>query len=304
VLSVATIGGFVRLLPWFLARNVPAGIALPFAGLLAARALEVSVLVGVPTGVGIATALFVERGEARALAALGATPLRIAVAVVPLGLAVLVATMSMGSATASESPGRVVARMVNAGRAACAGQRAPRRIDVPLLSTSWLCFPSGPRLAGGVPGFHSGLWFTASAVEPATAEPAVVIDDVRIAGVVSSLRLSVHAARVRVSGLSGGGPSRRLGGTRRGFLVGLAALVTALASAWAILRGGLAHPIWAAAGAGAAALAAMAVIRVLDDRQSGITAYAWVLLLGAASALLLHAVAARVLRGRIAGRKA
>src|SRR5512143_2958280 len=83
VLALACSGGLVRLLPWLLAPEVPFEVTLPFARALGASATETAFLFGVPLGFGLAAASFVERGEARALAALGASPYLIAGSIAP-----------------------------------------------------------------------------------------------------------------------------------------------------------------------------------------------------------------------------
>ena len=71
VLGIALGAGLVRLLPWLLSPEVPLRVALPFAKALTAVAIETAFFVGVPIGFCFAAAQSVERGEARALFALG-----------------------------------------------------------------------------------------------------------------------------------------------------------------------------------------------------------------------------------------
>ncbi|HEX4341049.1 MAG TPA: hypothetical protein VH062_34305 [Polyangiaceae bacterium] len=304
VASIALFGGLVRLLPWLLSREVPFAISLPFAELLAARGAEVATLVGVPVGIGIATALFVERGEARALSALGVGPSRLAAGFLPLGLAALFVASAVAWTLPLDAPARLGARLVSAGRAACEAHHGARRADVPLLSLTWLCFDGGPRLVGAVPGLRQSLWFSASRLALAAETSELELDDLELAGATESLGLALHARAAHVSGLVAPGRRNRLSGGRRGLVTGLTALATAWASAWAILRARATHPLAAAAAAAAAALAAVAIIRVLDDRHLGITAYIATLPLGALSAVSLQGLAGWVLRWRIAGRKA
>ena len=119
VFSVALFGGLVRLMPWLFSRDVPVGVAVPFAELLVARGTEIAALVGVPMGIGIAAALFVERGEARALESLGAHPLRVTAGLLPLGLAVLVTAAVLARSTELETPRRFATMLVGSGRRAC-----------------------------------------------------------------------------------------------------------------------------------------------------------------------------------------
>jgi hypothetical protein len=304
VLAIACTGGFVRILPWLLARQVPFALTLPFARVLASRGLEVSVLVGLPTGIAVAAALFVERGEARALQALGVRPSALVASLVPPGVVAVVLSALMGGAAEAPPPGRFAAGLLDAGRGACAEEGAPRRIDVPLLSLAWLCFERRPRLVGAVPGLHGGFWFTAAALRPERELRAVRIDDLRLAGGLSGPRLLLHATDARLSGLSGWGPSRRIDGPLRGAIVGAAALITALCSAWAIVRAAVAHPLAAVAASGMASLVVLAAIRFLDGTEAKAALYGLILPTGGLSALFLLLLVARGLRWHVAGRKA
>jgi hypothetical protein len=304
VLAIGCASGFVRILPWLLARQVPFALILPFGRVLASRGLEVSILVGLPTGIAIAAALFVERGEARSLQALGVRPIALVGALVPLGLAAVAASVLVAGAAEAPAPGRLAAGLLDAGRNACANARASRRVDVPLLSLAWLCFERGPRLAGAVPGLHGGFWFTGSDLRPESELRAVQIEDLRLVGALSGLRLALHARDARLSGLPGWGHSRRVDGPLRGVIVGAAALVTALCSAWAIVRAAISHPLWAVAAAGAASLVALAAIRFLDGKGAVAAVYPLVLPSGGLSALVLFWLGARGFRWHIAGRKA
>lgn len=305
VFSVALFGGLVRLMPWLFSRDVPVGVAVPFAELLVARGTEIAALVGVPMGIGIAAALFVERGEARALESLGAHPLRVTAGLLPLGLAVLVTAAVLARSTELETPRRFATMLVGSGRRACFENPGRRRVDVPLLSLTWLCFAGGPRLAGAVPGMRrTRWWFTARALGSPTRGEAILIDDLRMAGELPPARLSLRVADASVSGVAGWSRPGGLRGARRGLFTGAIALATGWSCAWAILRGALGQPIWAAAGSAAPALVAVAALRALDDGHAAAGTYAWILPLPAVVALLLHAVAARFLRWRIAGRKA
>jgi hypothetical protein len=304
ILLVAAGGGLVRALPWLVAEQVPILSTVPFAQLLVARGLEVAILVGVPMGVAIAAALFVERGEARALAALGARPARlVAGLVLPGSTVIAVAALAIGFAEPSSSEARLPAALIEVGRNACAERREPRRVDVPLLSLAWLCFEQGPRLVGAVPGLRGALWFTASALRPLNDVSGVDIDELRLAGALSPLRLSLRARTAHVSGLDRWGSPRRMNGIARGALVGMVALFTGLACAWAIVRAGLAHPMGATAAAGAAALAALAALRALDAAAANPAVYALAVPCGGLAGPAFLFLAAG-LRSRIAVRRA
>jgi len=302
ILGVALLAALVRLLPWLVAKQVPLRVSFVFAELLAARGAEIAALVGVPVGTATAAALFVERGEARALAALGVRPLQVTMGLAPLGVAVVLSSIAVARLTESTSAARFAIELAGSGRAACAGSRAPRRVDLPLLSLSWLCFATGPRLVGTIPGRSGGLWFTGSALRGTSEERALVVDDLRLVG--PGVGVSLHAGTARVSGLPGWPQVRRLSGVRRGMLSGFVAVATALTSAWTVLRRDTPWPIWAAAAAGTAAIATVALLRALDDARASAATYAVAVPVGALVALLLHAGTGPLLRSRIAGRKA
>ena len=89
---IASGAGLVRLLPWLTSPEVPLRVAIPFARALAAVAIETSVVVGLPIGFGVAAAVVSDRGESRAMHALGASPFDVIggawwVALVLVGLA-------------------------------------------------------------------------------------------------------------------------------------------------------------------------------------------------------------------------
>ncbi|HVW30851.1 MAG TPA: hypothetical protein VHC69_36085 [Polyangiaceae bacterium] len=300
VFSVALLGALVRLLPWLVAKEVPLGTSMVFAEALVASGAEVALLVGFPVGAAIAAARWVERGEARALAALGARPLRLGAALVPIAIAGVVASMGVTRSSESTAAAQLMGRLVRSARLACSREGAPQRVDVPLVSSSWLCFATGPRIVGAVPGLAAGLWFTGGDLRVAADERALVIDDLHIAGA----GISMRAASARISGLPGWPRARRLGGLLRGALTGSIAAATALAAVWAVLRANISWPVAAAAASGAAALGTVALVKALDDVQAGVGAYWLAVPSGALLALLLHCAVQPIARSRIAWRKA
>jgi hypothetical protein len=304
VFSVALLGATVRLLPWLAAKEVPLRTSLVFAEVLAARGAEVAVLVGFPVGAAIAAALFVERGEARALAALGVGPSRLIVGMGPLAVAAVLCSIVMARPKASAAD-EFVGKLVGSGRSVCRGEGAPTRVDVPLVSLSWLCLATGPRLVGAVPGLRRDLWFAAAELRAAPGGRGLIVDDLRVVG--RDPDLSLHAGSARISVLPRGPRAPRPGEGLRGVLTGLVAAATALSSAWAVLRGNASWPIGAAAASGAAALATVALLRGLDDGQAGVAMHALAVPAAAAVALLLQAGLAALrpfVSSHVAGRKA
>ena len=300
VLAIGMAAGLVRLLPWLVAPDVPWLLAAPFARALAAGALEAALLVGLPTGVGIASAIFVERGEARALAAVGARPARVVAGLGAAGLLIVGASMLAEAIAGPEPPGRFADHLVSAGRAACAGSDRPGRVDVPLLSLTWLCFPSGPRVAGRIPGVAAPLWFSAAELRPGDELRGVAARDLHVAGRLAGRVLRMKAADARFVGLPSFRPSRLLDGAPRGLVISASALLVALAGAWCIVCRGAARPVASVAASGGGATAMLASVRALDSRSAPLLRYAAVPLVGVLVAVALFLLIERVARWRVA----
>lgn len=266
VLGIAVAAGTVRLLPWIVAPDVPLGLAAPFARILATTAIEASVLLGLPAGLVAAAALLVERGEARALLGLGASPGRLlrpvaALALVPAATAAVVAV-----AFETEAPGQLSARLVDAGRESCVSRDAPRAIEVPLATVTWLCFPTGPRLVGRVPGLSRDVWFSASGLRPSDDLRRIDLDEVTLGAALSGRIVSIRATRATVAGLPTWGVPGGARGVHRALIVGSSAWLLAVAASWLVLRGGHASAIGATAVTLLAAVTMLAVLRMVDSR--------------------------------------
>lgn len=273
VLALGLSAGAIRLMPWLVAKDVPLSLAAPFARVLASSSLEASVLVGVPLGVALATASFVDRGEARALAALGASPARL---VGELAVALALLSVSFApSARLSEvnALGALSNRLVAEGRRSCAESESPRRVDVPLVALTWLCFERGARIVGRVPGFGDGAWFSASDLAPSADFGTVTLSDLHLSARLGSRIATVHAGTSRLSGLPRWGTSRSFGGVARALLVALSASLAALGLAVAILRRRLSSQVHAAALAALSSVAVLSVLLRLDRDRAAAVAY-------------------------------
>src|SRR5262245_59524974 len=77
IFAVAVLAGAMRILPILLAPGVPGRVALPLARGALGVALETALFVAPPLAWALAAARLVDRGEARALHALGIAPIRI-----------------------------------------------------------------------------------------------------------------------------------------------------------------------------------------------------------------------------------
>lgn len=309
VLGGALSAGLVRLLPWLLAPSVPFGVALPFAKALAAVAVETALLVGVPIGFAAGASMLVERGEARALLALGASPLRLVAGswarLLSLSLAGYLACVAWGAD--STNPGVFAARLIEQGRQSCARAAEPRSVLVPMVGVTWLCFPGrAPRVTGSLPGVTNGsAWFTAAELHPSADLRSFHLADLRLStrrhGSVPSLAL--HVRRADVSGLSAWGHPDKLSVAVRALIVGGTGAFLALLVAWLAITYGFSGRVQATALGGAAAASALFVLHLIDRSRASGLSYALTPIGGAVAALSMAFVLALFRRG-VARRRA
>ena len=266
VLVLAVAAALVRLLPWLLSPDVPLPVALPFAKALLAVAFEAAYFVGVPAGCALGAAVFVERGEARALHCQGASPLRLASQCVPFMIlvgALAFATSSLWQAN-TESPGRFARALVERARDGCSGS-VPRSISVPIVGVTWLCFAEAPpRLTGPVPKSNGLAWFSARAIDVSDDFTAFRAEDVFVGSMptASKFRFGVHARVAKVSGLPAWGQSAPLTPLLRASLVGFTVFMLGLSSLLVVLKLGISQ---LALSAGFAGLAGVASLRALHS---------------------------------------
>jgi len=287
VLGLGLAAGAVRLLPWLLAPEVPLEVALPFARALGALATEAALLIGMPIGAALALASFVERGEARALFALGASPARLVLGLAPpmLLLGVVAGACSLGWGSSADVPGRFAVDLLEQGRASCARATAPKSAEVPLVGVTWLCFPGQPpRVAGALPGLHGSAWFTARDFVPSDDLREASFADLRVFTKKLDdqhvLELSVKTASVR--GLPGWGRSAKLPFATRSALSLCTAVLLALASAFVVLSLGLARRAAALVAGGLPAVAAFVTLSRIDGSALSAGAYFLVPVVGLA----------------------
>lgn len=293
VLFAALGAGLVRLLPWIMAPQVPLRVALPFAKALAAVAVETAFLVGVPVGFAAGASKLVERGEARALLSLGASPLRLVLGSGPrlLALAVVGYLGCVAWGADSTNPGVFAAQLIQQGKRSCARTSVPRSVLVPMVGVSWLCFPGhGPRVTGPLPGVRDGsAWFSASGLEPSSDLRSFQLVDLRLSthsrGAVPALAL--HVRHATVSGLALWGHPDKLSVSVRALLVGATGVLLALLVAWLALAYGIAGWLRATVLGGASAVSALSVLHLIDRSPFSGLAYALVPLVGACAAAVL-----------------
>jgi hypothetical protein len=197
----------VRLLPWLLSPDVPREVALQFARVLVGVAGEAAYVVGLPLGAALASATLHERGEARALFALGVSPRQIALGSwrTLLLLVVSFGAVSWGVGRGPDAPGAFANRLLEAGKTSCSNARARSSAMVPLLDVTWLCFPGqAPRLVGGVPGARQRVWFTAEGASANTGMTQVTLRGAELAFRSDEGRrvARVSVAEARITGIT------------------------------------------------------------------------------------------------------
>ena len=198
ILLLALAAGAVRLLPWLMAAEVPFSVSVPFAKALAVVAVETSLLIGFPTGFAVGAAIFVERGEARALQALGASPVQLVVHSMPraLAAAAVVAAILTVCDVDAHAPGKIATQLIEQGKSSCVGAKQPRSALVPMVGVTWLCFPGQPpRVTGPLPRSGGRAWFSATDLRPSEDLRTFDLEDLRL---VTRPAAGLPRARLRV----------------------------------------------------------------------------------------------------------
>jgi hypothetical protein len=244
VFVVAAGAGVVRLLPWLSSPDVPLRVAVPFARALTAVAAETAVLVGVPVGFAMAAAILVDRGELRALCALGARPSRIALGALPTLLA---CTLCCAAASALIDPGvgvpgRLARDLVEQGRQSCAGVTRPRAALVPMTAFTWLCQPGqAPVLVGPVPKSRGRAWLSAHNAVPSDDLRRMDLERLELFVLGNGDRppLRARASSARFEGLSPWGRPAGISSVSRALVVALTALILAVSLATTVFELGV-----------------------------------------------------------------
>jgi hypothetical protein len=283
ILGVATLAGAIRVLPWVVAPNVPLRVALPFARALFAVGLETTLLCAPPIGWALACATLVERGEARALFALGLGPGRVVrqTALPAIGFAALAALSALAWGTEAAAPGRLARSLVEQSRRSCSGEVAPRAAHIPFVGVTWLCFEGrAPRLSGALPG--GGGTFSAADLTISDDLRALHFSDMRLLlGQGGDIRLNVHEANV--TGLSPWGRASNLRPALRAFLLSSTGMGLALLASLYVLSRSISHRLISLVIGGIGPVAALLVLSRLELSDHGSWAYAWVPVAGIAA---------------------
>lgn len=299
VFLVAALAGSVRLLPLLLAPGVPGALALPLARSVVGVALETAFFVATPLAFALTASRLVERGEARALFALGARPRAIVSSAWPaaalLALACSLAAASWGAD--ARAPGRLVTGLVEGARAECAAEARDGRVGsarIPLVDLSWVCFPGEPpRVVGRAPR-PADAAFSATSVELSDDLASATLADValRVRGA-ESADLSLRARTASFRGLSPLARASNLQPLARALILCVTAVALAAAlAAMVFVQNVGARPVAAAVGACGAA-ASLLTFSTLEASSHRLVHYALVPTAGLAAMLLAAAVLAR-----------
>jgi hypothetical protein len=299
ILIVAMLAGLVRVLPWIVAPTIPMRVVVPFARALFAASLETTLLCAPPIGWALASAWLVDRGEARALFAIGQSPARIVATSLPVALAfaALAGVAALAWGTEAAAPGRLARSLVEQSKRSCAAQPSPAINDVPFVGVTWLCFgrasqAGGPRLAGALPG-ASGA-FTAADMTVSDDLRSLEFRDMRLLfGEATAVR--VHAAEARIQGLSPWGRASNVRPGMRALLLSFTGAALALLASWSVLTGFIARRLASLLIGAAGPLAAVLVFSRLERTTHGVASYLAVPAAGlcgwAAGVLVVHAKA-------------
>lgn len=261
VLALGLFAGAVRVLPILLASALPLGLLFPLARGVLGMSLEAALFVAPPLAWALAAAALVERGEARALSAIGIRPSRIVASAWPAALVIAAAAGVAGLSWGREAvaPGRLVRELVSGARAACeeasaARSRspasgaakgapiAPIAVDIPSLGFSWVCFPGvEPRILGPAPlgASRSPAVLSASAIDLSDDLRAIRLKDATLSmppaapSPLASARL--HAAEVAITGLAPIGRASNIGVALRALLLSASAAAIASLAAGIVL---------------------------------------------------------------------
>jgi hypothetical protein len=325
VLAVALLAGGVRVLPLLLAPGVPLRLAPVLARGVLGVSLETALFVAPPIAWALAASRLVERGEARALFAVGVRPLGLLASTFPaalvVGLATGLAAASWGREAAA--PGRLVRDLLAEAHDACRGAIAPSAIDVPLVDVSWVCLPGEPpraafaapfggSAAGGRPAAPAPAAFAARSIdvsddlrsidaldltlilplpEPTPPGSSPALPEHATAGVVQ-----LRAAKATIHGVSSMGRASNLSAASRALLLGASSLGLAAAASARVLLGSIRSRARAFAIGAAGPAAALMAFSSLERGPASGRVYAALPLAGLAALLAVGWLVGRAAR--------
>jgi hypothetical protein len=210
--------------------------------------------VGAPIGAALGAAELVQRGEARALFALGASPAQLTRGLaLPLACAAaLSAGVTLAWQPSTDRPGKFAQTLIQQGSNGCDTERVSS-VGVPFVGVTWLCFGGGgaQRLAGPVPRTSGRAWYTARNLHVSDDLGVFRARDVRLGTRPQPNRphLRVSVARAEIRGMLGWGRGAPLDVPHRALLVAAWVLVQSAAAAFGVLHLGLGRAFALLAGA-------------------------------------------------------
>jgi hypothetical protein len=296
ILGVAVLAGAVRVLPWIVAPHVPLAVAFPFARALFAVGMETTLLAAPPIGWAFAAAVLVERGEARALFATGASPAGVVrtTVVAAVVFAALTAAASLSWGREAAAPGRLARALVAESKASCSGG-GDGAAFIPFVGLTWLCFPDAePRLAGQLPAGGGAF----------SARDLAISDDLRSLEF-SDLRLLlgdkgsivVRARNAEIRGLAPWGRGSNLAAPARALLLAITGPALALLGATIVLARSIAHRLRSLLVGAAGPTGALVALSRLEQGEHAPWTYLAVPAAGLALLFLVTALVSVRLRG-------
>lgn len=289
-LLVALLAGALRVLPLVLAPGVPLRLVPPLARGVVGMALETALLVAPPIAWALLAARLVDRGEARALAAIGVSPLRLVLGTWPalLGVALAAALAARAWGSEAAAPGRMLHDLLVEARASCEASPPPAAVPVPLVGLSWVCLEGEPPRAVGVASFGDA----GSAAAPAFAARGIALrDDLRgfaaeeltlfVPGDAAPGALRITVGNAVIHGIPPLGRASNLGPWARAWLVAGSAIGLSLLVFLLVLRRGVTGRVLAFALGVAGPGGALMAFSSLEREAHGAPLYALVPLAGA-----------------------
>jgi hypothetical protein len=183
LLVVSLLAGALRILPLLLAPGVPLRLAPVLARGLLGVSLETALFVAPPLAWALSAARLVDRGEARALFAVGVRPRALLLGAWPALVAVALCSGLAAAAWGREAaaPGKLLQDLIIEAREACEAAPRPAAVPVPLTGISWVCLPGEPARAVGEAPFGE-LSLTAASDGHAPRSPAFAARTLTLAG--------------------------------------------------------------------------------------------------------------------------
>jgi hypothetical protein len=145
--------------------------------------LETALFVAPPLAWALSAARLVDRGEARALFAVGVRPRALLLGAWPALVAVALCSGLAAAAWGREAaaPGKLLQDLIIEAREACEAAPRPAAVPVPLTGISWVCLPGEPARAVGEAPFGE-LSLTAASDGHAPRSPAFAARTLTLAG--------------------------------------------------------------------------------------------------------------------------